>query len=195
MHIKKGIIRNTIAALIIMLVMGVSVVITSMGKDTSNEPVSRQIQLLTLDKDTNAYAQPSETSEVLRVIKAGTAVAVAGEEGDYTVIIYQGHDEYIKTEDITMEAKASSEASAKECAEEVDEEFDKFQKEDVSYLESLERQKLKSRNALIWKIVIVILVICIMAISVIMGVKKNLEDKETGKDEMKKKGQLDKTDN
>jgi hypothetical protein len=178
MHTKEGYIRNSIVALIIMLVMGTSLVITAWGKDALNEPVSRQIQLLTLDKDTNAYAQPSDTSEVLRVIKAGTAVAAVGEEGDYTVIVFQDHDEYIKTSDITQDAIASSESSAKESAAEVDEELNKFKKEDISYIESLERQRIKSRNALIWKTVIIVLVACIIAVSIIMGINKNKVTKE-----------------
>lgn len=174
---KKELIGNAIVTLVIVLVMGASLVITSMGKDTSNKLVSRQIQLLTLDKDANAYAEPTDNSKVLRVIKAGTAVAVVGEEGDYTVIIYQDHDEYIKTEDITKEAVAASQASAKESAEEVDEEYDKFKKEDAAYLESLERQRIKSRNAVIWKTIIVILVIAIVLVSVVMGVKNAKDSK------------------
>lgn len=174
---KKELIGNAIVTLVIVLVMGASLVITSMGKDTSNKLVSRQIQLLTLDKDANAYAEPTDNSKVLRVIKAGTAVAVVGEEGDYTVIIYQDHDEYIKTEDITKEAVAASQASAKERAEEVDEEYDKFKKEDAAYLESLERQRIKSRNAVIWKTIIVILVIAIVLVSVVMGVKNAKDSK------------------
>ncbi len=193
MHTREGIIRNAVVALIIMLVMGTSLVITALGKDnTLKEPVSRQIQLLTLDKDVNAYAEPDDSSKILRVIKAGTAVAVVGEEGDYTVIVYQDHDEYIKTNDITQEAIASSENSAKESAAEVDEELNKLKKEDASYIESLERQRIKSRNALIWKTIIIVLVVCIVVVSIITGVKKNKEAKVANIDDVAKEDSTDK---
>ncbi len=177
-NMRTKLIRDCV---IILVFLGLSVIVTSIQTNIfishAEQSTARRIQILTLDRDVKAYAEPDDSSEVLREIAAGTAVAVVGEEDGYTVITYQDHDEYIKNEDITSEAKASSEASAKEIAELLDEEFDQLSKEDEAYIESLEKQRIKSRNAIIWKIVIAVLVVLLFTVSIIAGVKNSHKEK------------------
>lgn len=174
--------KKTFAVILIAsIIMAISIIGAGLMADGfichAYQSTSRQIQIMTLDKDVKAYAEPDDTSEVLREIVAGTPIAVVGEEDGYTVITYQDHDEYIKNEDISDEAKASSEASAEEKAELLDEEFDQLSKEDEAYIESLEKQRIKSRNAIIWKIVIAVLIVLLFTVSIIAGVKNSHKEK------------------
>ncbi len=139
----------------------------------NSEAVQISGSIVTLDQDTKAYASPSEDSEVLYEFVAGDPIFVSGQEGDFTSIYYAGKTMYIKTEAITQTALAASEEAAKEMEQELADEAEARSQRDQAYLETLIRQEEQKKNALIWKIIIGVLVVAIIAVSVAIGISNN----------------------
>ncbi|MBQ3797873.1 MAG: hypothetical protein II842_16625 [Butyrivibrio sp.] len=142
-----------------------------------SEGVQISGSILALDREAKAYASPSEDSEVLHEFSAGDTIFVSGQDGAFISIFYDGKTMYIKTDDITQEAFESSEEAAKAMEEELKEEAETRSQRDQAYLETLIRREEQKKKALIWKIIIGILVVAIIAVSVAIGISNNKKGK------------------
>ena len=145
--------------------------------------------VMTVNMDVSAYEKPDENSSVIVTFKAGENVFVTEKTDEWLKIFYQGKTAYINRNDNSADEIASvAEASINESLEA---EFKQKEQFDITYVDSFERQQKRNRNAMIWKIVIGVLVLAIVAISVIIAVKnmrngsddtKNPENDQTFED-------------
>lgn len=135
-------------------------------------------QIMTLSDNTNAYATTDESAEVVHSFNKGETVYVVGESDGWYQIFYKGEDLFIPSSSITSEAALEAQKQSEELAEEVNEELKAAEKKDVAEIEAYWRQRKSERNAMLWKIIIAILVVAIIAVSVVTGIQNAKADKE-----------------
>ena len=141
-------------------------------------------QVMTLSEDTNAYAEPNETSDVIHKFSAGESVFVTDDSNGWFQIFYQGDTLFIPNSSISHESEVEAREQAEELAEDIEGELENIDKRATLEMEALERQARSQRNALIWKIVIAVLIVAIIAVSVVIGLKNKKGDEK--KEEEKK---------
>ena len=135
-------------------------------------------QVITLSEDATAYTAADESSDAAASFKKGDTVYVVGESDGWYQIFYKGEDLYIPISSIDSETALESQKQAQELAKEADEELKAAEKRDVAEIEAYWRQRKSEQNAMLWKIIIAILVVAIIAVSVVTGINNAKADKE-----------------
>ncbi|WP_185752394.1 hypothetical protein [Butyrivibrio sp. AE2032] len=161
-------------------VIGFGTAVTSFAEeavDFSTETNVVSGQIIGLAGDADAYVSPDASSEKKASFAAGDSVYMISENDGWYEIFYKGETLYIPSDAISQDAFASAQAQAQEAAEAAAEELEQQEKQDAATAEAFVRQQRAERNALIWKIVIGILVVAIIAVSIVIAVK--------GKDDQK----------
>lgn len=123
------------------------------------------------EKVAEAEQQASEQSSALAVEQVAQA-----EEMD------KGTEELLEE---IKETKGSEEVTEDDLGEALDKEFKEYERQDAAVSEAFEREQQAKRNALIWKIVIGVLVVAIIALSVVIAVKNKKADEEEDQEDDK----------
>ena len=165
---KSIIVLTTVVLLLCGSVLGGITVFAEGSTTYSEDAVSIPGGLLILGKDADAYDVPAEGANVVHHFAAGETVFLTGEEGDYKTIFYKGETLYIRSED-TVSATDGDAA----LQDELQEEMKLTAQADITYVDSFLRIQKSERNALIWKIVIAVLVVAIIAVSVVIGIRNS----------------------
>lgn len=142
----------------------------------SEESQSFTGQVMTLSEDANAYAGPDDTSAVVHSFVAGETVFVTDDSNGWFQIFYQGETLYIPNTSIGQQEAIEAQEQAEELTKDIESEMEAIDKSATLEMEALERQARSQRNALIWKIVIAVLVVAIIAVSVVIAFKNKKED-------------------
>ena len=118
-------------------------------------------EIITLSEDAGAYALPSETSEIVKEFKAGDVVLKTNDTPNYIEIYYQDQTLYISKKNLSVEASANEALAA---------EMEKQSQIDKSWIESYVSQMKAIRNARIWRTVIIILIVAVVAVIIFKSV-------------------------
>lgn len=142
----------------------------SSALSTAVSAISGEVYVLAEDAD--ALDAPSDSANVVHTFKAGETVFVTGMENSYKTVFYQGQTLYLKNASFivgTNDNNTETEGS-------LEEEFAKQSEEDAAYIEAFVRQQDAQKRAVIWKIVIGVLVVGLLAISVIIGLRSRKDN-------------------
>ena len=136
------------------------------------------VKELTFDAD--AYASKDTSSEVKMSFYKGDSVMVIGESDGWYEIFYGGETLYLQDlgEGLEDPAVAESDTQEEEVAA-LDDEFEAYKQQDAVVSEAFVRQQRAEKNALIWKIVIAVLVVAIIAVSIVIALKNKKTDDDT----------------
>lgn len=179
---------SILCATIIVVCMSIFVSYNSIAAE-GDEPSSLAGTIMTVTKDTIARSQPDEGADVVVVFSKGENIFVVDEKNGWYEIFYQGETAYVKSASyVPNDAGAENSSSVSAVAETsinegLVEEFKQKEQFDVTYVDSFEKQQRRNRNALVWKIIIGVLVVAIIAVSIIVGIKnsKKSQDGESDK--------------
>ncbi len=139
-------------------------------------------RLYTIDSDSQAHVSMDVSSEVKHEFKAGESMFVTNITDGWYEVYYQGELLYVRDNAISDEAMASNEQSFEEQVEALDKEFDEMEKADKTYIDSLQQQRIRERNSLIWKISIAVLIVLILGVSIFIGISNNKKAAKDSKD-------------
>ncbi len=167
-----------------------SVSITSFAEESTEGELTSTVnasnvsgQITALDVDASAYREKDASSEVAMSFSAGDSVYIISEDDQWYEIFYKGENLYIPKEHVSEAAVAEAREEAEQLAKEVREEMAIQEKQDAAFSEAYVKYEKSQKNALIWKIVIAVLVVAILATSVIIAINNNKKSK--GKNEEK----------
>ena len=173
--------RNFLTAVLAISIFTMIPVVShaSEGVSFSEKSETFSGEAVTLEAATDAFETPSEDGNVAYTFSAGDSVFVTGEEGEFKTIFYQGKTLYIKEgfsggkqtlgDDTGSQSVISVESDEYDKA--LRQEFEEAEKENAAFIEAYVRLQSAKKRALIWKIVIGVLVVALLAISVIIGLK------------------------
>ena len=182
-HMSKRIYLKGVVSIILSLMLSLSVHATtaiagdSADVDADSSALSTAVSAISgevyvLAEDADALDAPSNSANVVHTFKAGETVFVTGMEGSYKTVFYQGQTLYLKNASLivgTIDNNTETEGS-------LEEEFAKQSAEDAAYIEAFVRQQDAQKRAVIWKIVIGVLVVGLLAISVIIGLRSRKDN-------------------
>lgn len=142
---------------------------------------------------THAYTEPDVESEVILDLNVGDVVFVTGEDGDFYVIYYKGMTGYVpkyaidgtqvpsSVAGVSINPDAASLASSyrlemEENNKAVTQELQDQEEYNEALEEYIEQQKRKTRNKIIWIVVIVLLCSGMIAVGVISVIRGKSDD-------------------
>lgn len=166
----------------IMCVFFLSTPVISRASDTaipfSQESEALSGSVMTLSKDAIAYTDPDDKSGEKMSFAKGETVFVLEKTDGWCKVFYKGEKLYIPEKCFSSETIEETNDVATELASDVTQELREAQKRDAADIEAYERQRISRQNAIIWKMVIVVLVVMIIFLSIFVGVSNMKSDRE-----------------
>ena len=175
---KKSLLKIIILAVCLIFISEPVKSLASDSETASHDAQSFAGYVMTLSEDATAYTSADETSEAVQNFSAGDSVFVVGEQEGWYQIYYKGETLYITDSSITQENVEEAQKEAEELSQGLKEEQEALDKRAAAEIEAFERENRSQRNAKIWKIVIGVLVMAIIAVSIVIGIKNKKMDEE-----------------
>ncbi len=173
-NMKKSILRLLCLFMLFLIALSIFSTnkINTLAGSSSNEGINGTV--MTLEADAIARREASENSEAVASFSAGDSIFVVSEENGWYKIYYKGDYAYVQASNDSNVATVAMSSSA-----ELDKEFNQKEQIDITYVESYLKQQKRARSALVWKIIICVLVVGIIATSVVIGIS-NAKGKKDG---------------